>query len=82
MYSKVFLSSSSLLDNIKVLKSDSSPFHINRDRPALPVPPPPLVWTPFARPHKFEQEGWFWSSFAGFEVKVKFSFCCQHFQFL
>ena len=83
MYSKVFLSSSSLLDNIKVLKSDSSPFHINRDRPALPAPPQLLVQTPFASPQKFEQENFWLSSktlpaqkfeqencFAGFQVKL------------
>ena len=29
----------------------------------------------------FWQEDCFWSSFAGFEVKVKFSFCCRYFQF-
>ena len=90
----------------------SYPFDINRAPPALPVPPPRLVWIPSARPPEFLQfarlpelfdsfarlpeffdssarppefffwqEDCFWSSFAGFEVKVKFSFCCRYFQF-
>ena len=47
MYSEVFPSF------LTKLRPISSPFDINRAPPALPVPPPRLVWIPSARPPEF-----------------------------
>ena len=76
MYSEVFLSFSSLFVNFipfELLTGHRLLFlSLLHDLCGLPLP----------GRISLNKRISFWSSFAGFEVKVKFSFCCQPFQFL